>query len=198
MPIVPTFTRDAVARQVGLAAIDLPAGQLDEAFLMSLASANLAGGPERFKPTQVLIGRYARLQSLLHIDGADGFTNVQGVGFSSDSATVSATVSKDDGSKAFATWADEASSPHLEPLPSATGQRIDVVGVGDRMVIGADASASIRDGRSGPIAKVAGSIVDFDPWSGAAWVSDPEGRLSFVSASGTEPLVSIANQPGEP
>ena len=110
-------TREAVARQVGLASIDLPAGQLDRALLMSLASGELDGdGPGRFQPTQVLIGRYSRLQSILHIgsavDDTGGLTNVQGLAFSPDAATVYATVAGEAASKAIATW-DEGSSSAL-------------------------------------------------------------------------------------
>src|SRR4051812_8029749 len=55
--------REATARQVGLAALDLPASDIDRALLMSLVSANLADhdDPNRFQAAQVLIGRYSRL-----------------------------------------------------------------------------------------------------------------------------------------
>ena len=60
--------REALGRQLGLAALDLPAGELDEAFLLSLAAADLQGDDDasRFQASRALIGRYSRLEALLH------------------------------------------------------------------------------------------------------------------------------------
>ncbi len=198
-------TREAVARQVGLASIDIPAGRLDQAFLMSLASGNLAGdGPERFQPTRVLTGRYSRLRSILHVgttdDGSGRYTNVQGLAFSPDAATVYATVAGEAASKAIATWDAGASSARLEPLPSATGGRLDVSADGTRVIVGADGAPALRDGAgTGEFATIAGSVVDLDRWSGVAWLSAQPGAspgtLSLMSAIGSEPLLTIDADP---
>ena len=60
--------RDALGRQFGLAALDLPASEVDQAFLLSLVAADLDSGDdaERFQASRALIGRYSRLDTLLH------------------------------------------------------------------------------------------------------------------------------------
>ena len=59
--------RDALGRQLGLAALELPAGEIDQALLGSLAGAGLDSGDnaQRFRASRALIGRYSRLDKLL-------------------------------------------------------------------------------------------------------------------------------------
>ena len=63
--------RDALGRQLGLVALDLPASEVDQAFLLLLIAANLdsGGDTERFQASRALIGRYSRLEQLLYAPG---------------------------------------------------------------------------------------------------------------------------------
>ena len=76
--------RQAVARQLGLAALDMPASDLDEALLVSLAASRLDpdAGPERFLASRTLLGRHSRLVTLLHTPPELGEPSVRGVGIS--------------------------------------------------------------------------------------------------------------------
>lgn len=189
-------TREAVARQVGLAALDLPTTEVDQALLMSLASGNLARGtdPQRFNPTQVLIGRYSRLRSILHLSGGDGFVNVRGLGLSADGATIHATAGRADGSMALATWtASEAQVAELTDLPPGVGSGVYMVD-GGTQVIGGGRGGSVRREASGDVVAMPGSITDLDRPSALAWLADGD-TLSLVSLNSGAVLVSIAGGP---
>ncbi len=191
-------TREAVARQVGLAALDLPAGQLDQALLMSLASGDLApDSEERFQPTQVLIGRYSRLESILHAGTTEGFSGVRGIGLSSDGSTVFATLGRADGSLTLATWtSSERVSAALEPLPVRTGVRLDMVGGGKAVLVGADGPAPRRGEPPGRLTGLPGRIVALDRWSGGAWLADDGGgTVSLVSTVTGESLTTVTGGP---
>jgi WD40 repeat protein len=164
--------REAVARQVGLAALDLPASEIDRALLMSLVAANLADDddPGRFQPAQVLIGRYSRLESLLHLDDASalgdlGFVNVGDLAFAEDGSIV-AVAGRSDGSKALASWRPGASVATIESLPPGT----------------------VADAQLG-LAAMPGSLRAFDRDSGLAWIDTGSG-VALVGVDGT-PLADV-------
>ena len=140
--------REAVARQVGLAALDLPASEIDRALLMSLVSADLADGDDddRFQPAQVLIGRYSRLESLLHLGDSEDLLNVRDLAFAADGAVV-AVAGRVDGSSALATWRTGASLADVEALPAG----------------------STADAHPG-LASLPGSVLAVDPSGELAWI----------------------------
>ena len=86
--------REAIARQVGLQALDEPASALDRALLLSLAAAGLDrdAGPERFRSSRMLIGRYSRLDTILSAPATTGaLTSIRGLAFSADGHQLAAT-----------------------------------------------------------------------------------------------------------
>ena len=109
--------REAVARQVGLAALDLPGSDIDRALLMSLVSADLADDDDedRFQAAQVLVGRYSRLEALLHL-GEGAFVNVRELTIADDGLIV-AVAGRADGTTAQATWRPGTSVADVESLP---------------------------------------------------------------------------------
>ena len=82
--------REAIARQVGLQALDEPASALDRAMLLSLAAAGLdeGAGNERFRAGRTLIGRYSRLDAILPTGEPaaqpGSVTSVRGLAFAPD------------------------------------------------------------------------------------------------------------------
>jgi WD40 repeat protein len=86
--------REAIARQVGLEALDEPASALDRALLLSLAAAGLDkdAGSDRFRSSRMLIGRYSRLDTILSAPSAPGaLTSIRGLAFSADGRQLAAT-----------------------------------------------------------------------------------------------------------
>lgn len=172
--------REAIARQVGLAALDLPASEIDRALLMSLVSADLADDDdsERFQAAQVLIGRYSRLESLLHLGESDDLLNVRDLAFAADGSIV-AIAGRSDGSNALATWRPGESVAGVEPLPAAA-------------VAGAEPG----------LASLSGTLLALDPDGQLAWVRNASGDIALERvADGAElarleatgnPLVDVA------
>jgi WD40 repeat protein len=168
--------REAIARQVGLAALDLPGSDIDRALLMSLVAADLAADddPARFQAAQVLIGRYSRLDALLHLDDADELVNVSDVAFAPDGSIV-AIAGRSDGSKAIASWDPGSGVARVEPLPMGT-------------VAKADAG----------LASVVGSLLAEDSRARLAWVRNSDlvalvrtgdgTTLAEVDATSTPPV----------
>ncbi|HEX6785807.1 MAG TPA: TIR domain-containing protein, partial [Acidimicrobiales bacterium] len=86
--------REAIARQVGLEALDEPASALDRALLLSLAAAGLDkdAGSGRFRSSRMLIGRYSRLDTILSAPASGGtLTSIRGLAFSADGHQLAAT-----------------------------------------------------------------------------------------------------------
>lgn len=150
--------REATARQVGLAALDLPASEIDRALLMSLVSADLADAddPARFQPAQVLIGRYSRLESLLHLGDSGDLLNVRDLAFAPDGSIV-ALAGQADGSSAIATWRPGASVADVEALPPG------------RVAVAAPGLSSLS-----------GSLLAADPGEEMAWIRLPGGDVVLV------------------
>jgi WD40 repeat protein len=118
--------REAVARQVGLAALDLPGSDIDRALLMSLVSADLADDDDddRFQSAQVLVGRYSRLEALLHL-GEGEFVNVRDLTIADDGSIV-AVAGRADGTTALATWRPGTSVADVESLsPNGSPPAVD-------------------------------------------------------------------------
>lgn len=116
--------RQAVARQLGLAALDMPASDLDEALLVSLAASRLDpdAGPERFLASRTLLGRHSRLVALLHTPPELGEPSLRGVAISPVGETVAATAWPDDGEPQLVRWELPAGDdPVTEPLTPTAG-----------------------------------------------------------------------------
>jgi WD40 repeat protein len=161
--------REATARQVGLAALDLPASEIDRALLMALVSADLADhdDPNRFQAAQVLIGRYSRLESLLHLGESDDLVNVRDVDFAPDGSVV-AIAGRSDGSTARATWRHGDAVADVEPLPPGT-------------------VAAAEPG----LAALTGSLVAIDPSGALAWTRSSTGDLGLIRVRDGAQLVGV-------
>jgi WD40 repeat protein len=183
--------REAIARQVGLAALDLPASEIDRAFLMSLASGELAADddPERFQPAQVLIGRYSRLDRLLHVDDATSFVNVGGLAIGDDGRTVAAVLGRADGSSALATW--DGLGDRSVALPADAGGRVTVLDGDSDVIVSGGSGGSVRYIGADSVEPLAGRIVDQDPSSGTAWVIGEDGALALVALDDATALASL-------
>ena len=86
--------REAIARQVGLQALDEPASALDRALLLALAAAGLDkdAGSDRFRSSRMLIGRYSRLDTILSAPATAGtLTSIRALAFSADGHQLAAT-----------------------------------------------------------------------------------------------------------
>jgi WD40 repeat protein len=204
-------TREAVARQVGLAALDLPATEIDQALLMSLASSRLADSndPHRFNPTQVLIGRYSRLRSMHHLGDVEGFINVRGLGLSADGTAIYATAGRADGSMALATWTTgSAQMVELVDLPPGVGSGVDTIDDGTQVIVGRRGASdgdiagsgdggggSLRRQASGVVVPITGSIMNLDRSSEIAWLLAGNDTVSLVSLNSGAVQVSIAGGP---
>jgi hypothetical protein len=119
--------RQAVARQLGLAALDMPASDLDEALLVSLAASRLDpdAGPDRFLASRTLLGRHSRLVALLHTPPELGEPSLRGVAISPSGDTVAATAWPADGEPQVVRWAlPDGGDPVTEPLPSTAGASV--------------------------------------------------------------------------
>lgn len=119
--------RQAVARQLGLAALDMPASDLDQALLISVAASRLDpdAGPERFLASRTLLGRHSRLVALLHTPSELGEPSLRGVAISAAGDSVAATAWPADGQPQMVRWELPArDDPVAEPLAPTAGPSI--------------------------------------------------------------------------
>jgi WD40 repeat protein len=195
--------REALGRQLGLVALDLPAGELDQAFLLSLAAADLQDHDDhtRFQATRALIGRNSRLDALLHpVDGGSGRrASFRGVAIAPDGGIL-ATAWSPDGSAELLAWNGELRTPSgAVAIPPGFSPSIAVVGDAGRIVIG---------GPPGRVATVLGSsvtpvgerVVALDLPAARALVMADTGVLDLVdvdrAVSITGPIGEVPSDPG--
>ena len=135
--------RDAVARQAGLAALDLPAADVDEAFLLSLAAADLDSdrSGEQFHASRVLVGRYARLGELRYAPA--GTASVRDIAVSGDGDEIVAVATAADGLPVLLSWAtSDRTAPTERALDPGSAT---LVGLDDdRLGVLGDASARLE------------------------------------------------------
>lgn len=165
--------RQAVARQLGLAALDMPARDLDDALLVSLAASRLDpdAGPERFLASRTLLGRHSRLVALLHTPEELGEPSLRGVAISPGGDTVAATAWPDDGDPRLLRWQLPADSgPTTETLPSTAG-------------------ASVAFGVDGDLVL---------PSAGTTLATHPDGHLAVVTDGVDVRLVATGPTTGPP
>ena len=119
--------REAVARQIGLLALDMPASDLDQALLFSVVAADLDAdtGVERFRASRTLLGRNARLVQLLHTPPADGDVSLRGMAVSADGTQVAATGSSDQEQPHLFTWdVDHPTEPRSITIAPGAGPSV--------------------------------------------------------------------------
>ena len=135
--------RDAVARQAGLAALDLPAADLDEALLLSLAAADLDSdrSGEQFHASRVLVGRNARLGELRYAPA--GTASVRDIAVSGDGDDIVAVATTADGAPVLLSWSSgDRAVPTERALDPGSAN---LVALGhDRFGVLGDASARLE------------------------------------------------------
>jgi hypothetical protein len=119
--------KEALSRQLGLLALDSPASELDQALLVSIAAAQLDPGhsAERFRAGRTLLGRHARLVSMLQTPDELGETSLRGVSIAPGGGHVTATVWPEAGDPVVVDW-DETGSPTAAPLRTGDGPAIEL------------------------------------------------------------------------
>ena len=185
-------TREAIGRQVGLAALDAPAGQLDQALLMSLVSASLANpdDPSRYQSTQMLIGKYSRLERVLQFGAQDDVISVRDLAVSPDATSVSATVTTAN-DVALAHW-DTRFASDLVALPRGVGDRLVLLGDGGQVVVGAGSSEWAQRTPDGELVRESGELLALNRWAQRGWVLEEQGRIALVGFDGAKSLANFA------
>lgn len=175
--------REALGRQLGLAALDLPAGELDQAFLLSLAAADLQGDDDegRFQAGRALIGRYSRLVALLHSAESDSRgISFRGVAIAPDGRIV-ATAWAPDGSAQLVSWTGglEAQAFAVD-VPAGYSPSVAVVGDTAGIVLGTTGGSMAVLGKGEAVSPIGDHVVAFDLASGRALVMADDGGLDLV------------------
>ena len=191
--------REALGRQLGLAALDLPAGQLDEAFLLSLAAADLQDDDDasRFQASRALIGRYSRLVALLHpAEDTTRGISFRGVDVAPDGRII-ATAWSPDGSAALLSWKDGLQA---EAISRGRPRRLLPVG---RLRRRQRTDRDRGDGRArrhrrrkgAEVTPLGDRVVDIDLAGGRALVVADDGTLDLVDVADGERIASTSVAP---
>ena len=189
--------REALGRQLGLAALDLPAGQLDEAFLLSLAAADLQDDDDasRFQASRALIGRYSRLVALLHpAEGTTRGVSFRGVDVAPDGRII-ATAWSPDGSAALLSWKDGLQAEAITAaVPAGYSPSVAFVGDSGQIAIGATGGrVAIVDGAE--VTPLGERVVDIELDGGRALVVADDGTLDLVDVADGERIASTSVAP---
>ena len=190
--------REALGRQLGLAALDLPADDLDQAFLLSLTAADLQDDDDasRFQASRALIGRYSRLVALLGAEDVGGAVSFRGVAITPDGDRIIATAWSPDGSAQLLSWDGGLhTKPSVAPLPTGYAPSIAFVGDSDRIAIGATGGPVAVLGGDGVSAPLGGSVVALDLAAGRALVLAGDGTVDLVDIDGDDVASSSVIEP---
>jgi WD40 repeat protein len=202
--------REAIARQVGLQALDEPASALDRALLLSLAAAGLDrdAGSERFRSSRMLIGRYSRLDTILAAPSTPGvLTSIRGLAFSADGHQLAAsalTVARGQASPSALRW--QLGGPRLPPARAeapagglafvASSSDLAVGDAGQPLTLLPGAGGDASDGVSGRPAG-SGAMVTLRADRARAIVRDGE-QLALVDLTGGRRLATYPAGTAEP
>ncbi len=172
--------REALGRQLGLASLDLPASEVDRAFLLSLVAADLdkGGKQERFRAGRTLIGRYSRLDELLYA-GEASTIGVRGVAIAPDGDTVVATAWRDDGTGDLVSWPRGRSDPVRTPLPRGLDPSISARGPGP-VVLGVPGQTMALIGPAGSLRPIGDHVVAVDQGSSRAVTQAADGSFNLL------------------
>ena len=179
--------KEALSRQLGLLALDMPASELDQALLISIAAAQLDPGssPERFGSSRTLLGRHARLVSMLQTPDDLGETSVRGVSIAPEGGHVAATVWPEAGDPVVVDW-DNTREPTVATMQPGDGPAIDLRADGATVT-------GVQPGAPGVLA--------VDDGAGRAFVLD-EAHVQLIDPADRAviaewPVEEHAEQPGE-
>ncbi len=180
--------REALGRQLGLVALDLPAGELDQAFLLSLAAADLQADDDasRFQASRVLIGRYSRLVALLRpAEARRGGVSFRGVAIAPGGRIV-ATAWSPDGSAELLSWAGLQTQPTTAAVPAGYSPSVAFVGGTEQIVIGTTGGKVAVMGDGTAVTPVGDHVVALDLVGGRALVVADDGTLDLVDVASGE------------
>ncbi len=187
-------TREAVARQVGLASLDVPSSRIDEAMLTALAAGNLASDddPQRFLATQQLIGRYPRLTRILQAGPPGEVANIHSLGFESDGDKV-ATVTSASGEVQVVRWANEASPASATAIEDAGGgaDAAPMIAISDTGATLIQANGSLFAVADTELSVAANDVVAADPGVGLVLRRTADEQLSLHSLTTGRDLATI-------
>ena len=193
--------REALGRQLGLVALDLPAGRLDEAFLLSLAAAGLQDDDDasRFQASRALIGRYSRLVALLHsAESTSGGISFRGVAIAPDGRII-ATAWSPDGSAALLSWKDGLQAEAFAmALPTGYSPSVAFVGDAGQIVIGSTGGsvATIDGGVGGAeVSRLGDQVVAIDLAGERALVVAEDGTLDLIDVAAGEQVARTSVAP---
>ncbi len=196
--------RQAVGRQVGLAALDVPAADLDRAFLMALAAADLdPDGPARFEPARVLVGRNARLEALLHLPSPSApvtgaVSSVRAVALPGpDGAREVAAAWRPDGGTDVVSWPRGGGPPTTRRVPPGPDPTALTALPGGGVVLGAAGGPAVvvaPDGASRPLGT---RLLALAPKVSRALVIDGAGRPAVVRLPDGAPVGGALPDPAD-
>ena len=191
--------REALGRQLGLAALDVPAGELDQALLLSLAAADLQGDDDasRFQASRALIGRYSRLEALLHpAEGANVGVSFRGVAIDPAGDRIVATAWSPDGSAQLLSWeGGTRTQPTAVAVPDGYSPSVAFAGDTGRIVIGTTGGTVGVMGEGGAVIPVGDQVVALDLAGGRALVLADDGALDLVDVDSATSIVGPISGP---
>jgi len=180
--------REALGRQLGLAALDMPASDVDQAFLLSLVAAGFDDGDDadRFQASRALIGRYSRLDQLLHAERDTASLRDVAI---RDDGLIAAISTPGDGTTALLIWpAGARADPTVTTLPAGVGGAPPVAFIpGGRILVGRPGGdvATIDDDGTGLAPFSETLAVDLDGGIVAAPAADGSVTLSDLETGAT-------------
>jgi len=174
--------RDALGRQLGLLALDMPASDADQAFLLSLVAADLdsSGGSQRFQASRALIGRYSRLERFLR--APSGSTSLRSVAISTDGTRIAASITRS-GSAQLVVWpSSTGDDPTVIAMPADVGVAPDLSFLADdRLLVGTPGAGYVVVHEDGSDPVALDGAVAVDPGGGRAVLSTPDGSIELVA-----------------
>jgi WD40 repeat protein len=173
--------RDALGRQLGLTALDLPASEVDQAFLLSLVAADLDTGDDAddFQASRTLIGRYFGLDKLLYAPPET--TSLNNIAISDD-GVIAATTGHD-----LLTWpaVGARDAPSVTDLRDHVGDEISAISFldGGRLLV--------EGSNSTGVVRIDGDGSDFEPFPDVVDIDTDARLLAERTTSGAITLTDL-------
>jgi hypothetical protein len=174
--------REATGGQLALAALDLPASEIDRALLLSVAAGALAPTSDdiTFQAGRVLIGRYSRLKALLDAGEDRQQLSVQAVALTNDGTSVVGLAKQAGQPTEVLRWeVDRRGEPAAIEVSDSLAKRLTSIGTTDTVAVGEPGGpmAFVVGGRS---TSVDGTVLAFDPRSDRAAVVADDGAQRLI------------------
>ena len=183
--------REATARQVGLAALDLDASQLDRALLLSLAASRLDpdAGPDRFLASRTLLGRHSRLVAMLHTPDQRDEPSLQRVAISPSGEVVATTAWPSNDDPVTVTWSGDGRS-HVAPLSDPAVAHLAVRDDGTTITVPSATTLAVDATASRAVVVTADGVGLVDPVDGTTLAAWP-GTGALAAITGQRAAIAI-------